>query len=174
MNLTGIANRLTQRLANFKPESSPLELTELPVSTANSPNKKITSNQRTNVVEYLVPDSLANQDYLSKIMPALKKELNPNLEKALFLAGQFHQKHSTVQPAIVVQNLFLDNKPTNADSQTSHNFRSIHLFTPETDPSSTQSLPIQLLNQTISVYNQAQTEPLNRPTDLPPTIDFLK
>ena len=63
-------------------------------------------------MEYLAPSSPAEQDYLAKLLPALKRELNPDLENALYLAGQFHQRNSIVQPAIMAQNLFLDIKPT--------------------------------------------------------------
>ena len=151
MNLTGIANRLTQRLSNFRNESHALNKpTELPTSQSKQPNKQTTGNKPTSVVEYLIPSSLTEQEYLSKVMPALKKELTPNLEKALFLTGQFHQKHSTVQPAIV-------------------------LFKPQIDPSSSQPLPVQLLNQTISSYSKrSQMSQLHRPQVAQPSINFLR
>ncbi len=175
MNLTGIANRLTQRLSNFRNESPALKPTELPTSQSKQPNKQTTGNKPTSVIEYLIPSSLTEQEYLSKVIPALKKELTPNLEKALFLTGQFHQKHSTVQPAIVVQNLFLNDKPSRKEAKSQHNFHSIHLFKPQIDPSSSQPLPVQLLNQTISSYSKrAQMSQLHRPQVAQPSINFLR
>ena len=175
MNLTGIANRLTQRLSNFRNESPALKPTELPTSQSKQPNKQTTGNKATSVIEYLIPSSLTEQEYLSKVIPALKKELTPNLEKALFLTGQFHQKHSTVQPAIVVQNLFLNDKPSRKEAKSQHNFHSIHLFKPQIDPSSSQPLPVQLLNQTISSYSKrAQMNQLYRPQVAQPGINFLR
>ena len=175
MNLTGIANRLTQRLSNFRNESPALKPTELPTSQSKQPNKQTTGNKPTSVVEYLIPSSLTEQEYLSKVMPALKKELTPNLEKALFLTGQFHQKHSTVQPAIVAQNLFLNDKPSRKEGKSQHNFHSIHLFKPQIDPSSSQPLPVQLLNQTISSYSKrSQMSQLHRPQVAQPSINFLR
>lgn len=177
MNLTGIANRLTQRLSNFRNESPALNKpTELPTtSQSKQPNKQTIGNKPTSVVEYLIPSSLTEQEYLSKVMPALKKELTPNLEKALFLTGQFHQKHSTVQPAIVAQNLFLNDKPSRKEAKSQHNFHSIHLFKPQIDPSSSQPLPVQLLNQTISSYSKkSQMIQLHRPQVAQPSINFLR
>ena len=175
MNLTGIANRLTQRLSNFRNESPALKPTELPTSQSKQPNKQTTGNKATSVIEYLIPSSLTEQEYLSKVIPALKKELTPNLEKALFLTGQFHQKHSTVQPAIVVQNLFLNDDPSRKEAKSQHNFHSIHLFKPQIDPSSSQPLPVQLLNQTISSYSKrAQMNQLYRPQVAQPGINFLR
>ena len=177
MNLTGIANRLTQRLSNFRNESPALNKpTELPTtSQSKRPNKQTIGNKPTSVVEYLIPSSLTEQEYLSKVMPALKKELTPNLEKALFLTGQFHQKHSTVQPAIVAQNLFLNDKPSRKEAKSQHNFHSIHLFKPQIDPSSSQPLPVQLLNQTISSYSKrSQMSQLHRPQVAQPSINFLR
>ena len=176
MNLTGIANRLTQRLSNFRNESHALNKpTELPTSQSKQPNKQTTGNKPTSVVEYLIPSSLTEQEYLSKVMPALKKELTPNLEKALFLTGQFHQKHSTVQPAIVAQNLFLNDKPSRKEAKSQHNFHSIHLFKPQIYPSSSQPLPVQLLNQTISSYSKkSQMIQLHRPQVAQPSINFLR
>ena len=176
MNLTGIANRLTQRLSNFRNESPALKPTELlPTSQSKQPNKQTTGNKPTSVVEYLIPSSLTEQEYLSRVMPALKKELTPNLEKALFLTGQFHQKHSTVQPAIVAQNLFLNDKPSRKEAKSQHNFHSIHLFKPQIDPSSSQPLPVQLLNQTISSYSKrSQMSQLHRPQVAQPSINFLR
>ena len=103
MNLTSVANRLAQGLSNFRNESPTPKPTELSTSLSRQPNKQTTGTKPTSVIEYLIPSSPTEQEYLSKVMPALKKELTPNLEKALFLTGQFHQKHSTVQPAIDVQ-----------------------------------------------------------------------
>ena len=176
MNLTGIANRLTQRLSNFRNESPALRPTELPpTSQSKQPNKQTTGNKPTSVIKYLIPSSLTEQEYLSKVMPALKKELTPNLEKALFLTGQFHQKHSTVQPAIVAQNLFLNDKPSRKEAKSQHNFHSIHLFKPQIDPSSSQPLPVQLLNQTISSYSKrSQMSQLHRPQVTQPSINFLR
>ena len=176
MNLTGIANRLTQRLSNFRNESPALRPTELPpTSQSKQPNKQTTGNKPTSVIKYLIPSSLTEQEYLSKVMPALKKELTPNLEKALFLTGQFHQKHSTVQPAIVAQNLFLNDKPSRKEAKSQHNFHSIHLFKPQIDPSSSQPLPVQLLNQTISSYSKrSQMSQLHRPQVAQPSINFLR
>ena len=175
MNLTGIANRLTQRLSNFRNESPALKPAELPTSQSKQPNKQTTGNKPTSVIEYLIPSSLTEQEYLSKVIPALKKELTPNLEKALFLTGQFHQKHSTVQPAIVAQNLFLNDKPSRKEAKSQHNFHSIHLFKPQIDPSSSQPLPVQLLNQTISSYSKrAQMNQLHRPQVAQPGINFLR
>ena len=176
MNLTGIANRLTQRLSNFRNESPALKPTELPpTSQSKQPNKQTTGNKPTSVIKYLIPSSLTEQEYLSKVMPALKKELTPNLEKALFLTGQFHQKHSTVQPAIVAQNLFLNDKPSRKEAKSQHNFHSIHLFKPQIDPSSSQPLPVQLLNQTISSYSKrSQMSQLHRPQVTQPSINFLR
>ena len=176
MNLTSVANRLAQGLSNFRNESPALNKpTELPTSQSKQPNKQTTGNKPTSGAEYLIPSSLTEQEYLSRVMPALKKELTPNLEKALFLTGQFHQKHSTVQPAIVAQNLFLNDKPSRKEAKSQHNFHSIHLFKPQIDPSSSQPLPVQLLNQTISSYSKrSQMSQLHRPQVAQPSINFLR
>ena len=126
MNLTSVANRLAQGLSNFRNESPTPKSTEPSTSLPRQPNKQTTGTKPTSVIEYLIPSSPTEREYLSKVMPALKKELTPNLEKALFLTGQFHQKHSTVQPAIVVQNLFLNDNPNKKEGKSQHNFHSIH------------------------------------------------
>ena len=175
MNLTSVANRLAQGLSNFRNESPTPKSTEPSTSLPRQPNKQTTGTKPTSVIEYLIPSSPTEQEYLSKVMPALKKELTPNLEKALFLTGQFHQKHSTVQPAIVAQNLFLNDKPSRKEAKSQHNFHSIHLFKPQIDPSSSQPLPVQLLNQTISSYSKkSQMSQLHRPQVAQPSINFLR
>ena len=166
MNITVMTSRLALQLS--KPKSSSVE--QIPLDSAESgPISPAQTKVPTTVVEYLAPSSPAEQDYLAKLLPALKRELNPDLENALYLAGQFHQRNSIVQPAIMAQNLLLDISQQKTNAQLKPAFHSVQLFQPD--------LSNQLLNQTISAYEQVVTQRANSFSDknfsLPP-VDFLR
>ena len=166
MNITAMASRLALQLSN--PKSSDVEQTP-PNSGESGSISPAQTKTSTTIVEYLAPSSPAEQDYLAKLLPALKKELNPDLENALYLAGQFHQRNSIVQPAIMVQNLFLDTSQQETGAQLKPAFHSVQLFQP--------NISNQLLNQTISAYDRVVKQRANSFSDQTfslPIVDFLR
>ena len=166
MNITAMASRLALQLS--KPKSSSVE--QIPLDSAKSgPISPAQTKVPTTVVEYLAPSSPAEQDYLAKLLPAIKRELNPDLENALYLAEQFHQRNSIVQPAIMAQTLFLDISQQETNAQLKPAFHSVQLFQPD--------LSNQLLNQNISAYEQVVKQRANSFSDKTfplPTVDFLR
>ena len=166
MNITAMASRLALQLS--KPKSSSVE--QIPLDSAKSgPISPAQTKVPTTVVEYLAPSSPAEQDYLAKLLPAIKRELNPDLENALYLVGQFHQRNSIVQPAIMAQNLFLDISQQKTNAQLKPAFHSVQLFQLD--------LSNQLLNQNISAYEQVVKQRANSFSDKTfplPTVDFLR